>query len=439
MASSPNHAHALTLVVRAILHLLPLHYVRRRLNGPRQSLVMYLSSIQSGVDRCGVRSMRVQVLDRLGASMGWVKSAPSTSAICRAMRKLTSVMLETVIERALCEVARTFGDRALVHGYRVVAIDGVRINSERTPALARWLGRPKQGGDTRAHQPQALVVSAICVVTKVQLAQEILPCDGSERAAARRLVRQLSAMGPMIVLLDRGYHARDLVALLHEHRISFILRLSGGEHAWREVAGFINKANVDQRIIVRVRGKNGAFQNIPLRLIVTARAKRGRPRCNRTPQRMILLTNLLTWKAQRVVALYHRRWDIETVFRENKRLLGATHFRARTRSAFQVELHAYTIYRLLMALALGSATTGSKTPRWDDPLARRDNTPQIITLAAAAMEAALRRHPTAIQRLARLLSEVLRDHTKRRPGRVFERKCKGAEGRWRQRNESWRE
>lgn len=439
MASSLDHAHALTLVVRAILHLLPLHYVRRRLNGPRQSLVMYLSSIQSGVDRCGVRSMRLQVLDRLGASMGWAKSAPSTSAICRAMRKLTGVMLEAVIERALCEVARTFGDRALVHGRRVVAIDGVRINSERTPALARWLGRPKQGGDTRAHQPQALVVSAVCVVTKVQLAQEILRCDGSERAALRRMVRRLSSMGPMIVLLDRGYHARDIVALLHEHHISFILRLSGGQHAWREVTDFTKKSGVDQRIAVRVRGKNGTFRSISLRLIVTTCAKRGRPRCNRTPQRMILLTDLHSWKAQRIVALYHRRWDIETVFRENKRLLGATHFRARTVSAFQNELHAYVIYRLLMALVLGAATTGFKAPRWYDPLARRNSTPQIITIAAATMEAALRRHPAAIQRLARLLSEALRDHAKRRPGRVFERKCKGAEGRWRQRNESWRE
>jgi hypothetical protein len=438
MASSSDHARALTLVVRAILHLLPLHYVRRRLNGPRQSLVMYLTSIQSGVDRCGVRSVRVQVLDRLGASLGWAKLAPSTSAICRAMRKLTAVMLEAVIERALAEVARTFGDRALIHGRRVVAIDGVRINSDRTPELARRLGRPKQGGDTRAHQPQALVVSAVCVVTKVQLAQEILRCDGSERAAARRLVRRLSTMGPMIVLLDRGYHARDLVALLHEHRISFVLRLSGGLGAWREVVEFTRKASVDQRIAVRVRGKNGTFRKISLRLIVTARAKRGRPRRNRTPQRMMLLTDLHTWKAQRVVALYHRRWDIETVFRENKRLLGATHFRARTISAFQAELHAYTIYRLLMALVLGTATAGVKTPRWDDPLTRRNNTPQIITIAAASMEAALRRHPTASQRLDRLLKEAWRDHAKRRPGRVFDRKCKGSEGRWRHRNESWR-
>lgn len=439
MASSPDHARALTLVVRAILHLLPLHYVRHRLNGPRQSLVMYLTSIQSGVDRCGVRSVRVQVMDRLGSSLGWVKSAPSTSAICRAMRKLTAVMLEAVIERALGEVARTFGDRALIHGRRVVAIDGVRINSDRTPALARWLGRPKQGGDTRAHQPQALVVSVVCVVTKVQLAQEILRCDGSERAAARRLVRRLSVMGPMIVLLDRGYHARDLVELLHEHRISFILRLSGGHHAWREVAKFTRKAGVDQRIDVRFRGKNGTFRRISLRLIVTTRAKRGRPRCDRTPQRMILLTDLHTWKAQRVIALYHRRWDIETVIRENKRLLGATHFRARTVSAFQTELHAYTIYRILMALVLAAATTGTKTSRWDDLRAPRNSTPQIIAIAAATMEAALRRYPRHDQRLARLLNEALRDHAKRRPGRVFERICKGSEGRWRHRNESWRE
>ena len=439
MASHTPHAHALATVVRALFTLLPMRYVRRRLNGPLQSLLVHLASIHTGVNRCGVRSVRLLVLDRLATSMGWDRVQPSTSAICRSLRKLTVSMLEPVIERALVEVAKAFGDRAFVHGQRLVAIDGVRINSERTPTLARWLGRPKLGPDKRAHQPQALVVSAICVMTRVQLAQEILRCDGSERAGARRLVSRLQAMGPMIVLLDRGYPARDLIGLLLDRKISFVVRLTGGQHAWREISGLTRRPKADERLDIRVRGENGRFREARLRIVVTPRASAGRPRCNRTPQQMILLTDLATWKTGGIIALYHRRWDIETVFRENKRLLGATHFRSRTAAAFEVELLAYAIYRLLMALALAAAAAEAPRQLWSNPRAKRHSTPQGIAIAWSLLVIALEPGREPLARLAVLLREIQRDCAKRRPGRIFKRACKGAEGRWKQRDESWQD
>lgn len=439
MASFSTHAHALAMVVRTILNLMPMHYVRRRLNGPLQSLLVQLASIQTGVDRCGIRATRLIVLERLAQAIGWDQAAPSTSAICRALRKLTVAMLDPVIELAIAEVVKAFGHRSLVHGRLAVAIDGVRINSPRTPVLAHWLHRPKLGDDKRAHQPQALVVTAVCVVTRVQLAQEILCCDGSERAGLRRMVRRLQAMGPMIVLLDRGYPARDLIGLLLDHGISFIVRLTGGKHAWREIAALKLRPQAYEQVDVRVRGANGAFRQARLRVIVSPSAKRGRPRCNRTPKQMVLLTNLITWKSGSIIALYHRRWDIETVFRENKRLLGATHFRARGVEGFRVELLAYAIYRLLMALTVAAASADAPMPRWCNPHAVRHSTPQTIVVAWSILVIAFHRQDKDVQRLAMLLKEMQRDRAKRRPGRTFKRICKGAEGRWKARNESWRD
>ena len=221
------HAPTLAMVVRVILHHLPLKFQRSRLNGPRQSLLILLAIIQSGVDRIGVRSARLEVMKRLDTALGWsVDHVPSTSAVCRALRKLKPALLETLLSVAKDEVTKSYGKTLLIHGHRVVAIDGCRINAKRTSVLAGWLGLPKQAGKRKAQQPQALVVVARCIVTGIVLAQEIVSHSGSERDCARRLMSSLSGLGPLLVLLDRGFPARDLIGLMHELRIKFIVRIN---------------------------------------------------------------------------------------------------------------------------------------------------------------------------------------------------------------------
>lgn len=428
------HAPALTTVVRAILNRLKTRYERERLTGPRQSLLVLLTSIHSGIDRIGVRPARLVAMRTFEACLDWRPGhMPSTSAICRGLRKLCPVMLEMVIAESLSELARITGPCVLIHRRRLVAIDGVRINARRTSALARWLGLPKQGDDRKAHQPQALVVTARCVLTGATLAQEIVRHDGSERACARRIVDRLAGMGPMLVVMDRGFPARDLIAQLLRRRIDFVVRMCGGKCAWRELHGHDVGPGHDRMVDLRLRGADGRWQTCRLRTILTQRPRRGRPRCNRTPEQALLLTNLTGsyWSTQRIVALYHRRWDIETSFREDKRLLGATRSRATTRNGFTNELLALQIYRTLMAIAAALVVSATAAPqRWDDPRAKRLNTPQLIVaawwlLVAACLPRGHRGDPVLLA-----LCEILRDAEKRRPFRMFKRICKGVEGVW---------
>lgn len=428
-----RHAAALAQVAKSILTFLPTKYARLRLTGPRQSLLLLLASIQSGIDRMGVRSARLEVMKRMDAMLGWsAERMPSTSACCRALRKLPSSMLESVMAKAHAAVVKAYGSDLLIHQRRLVAIDGVRINAQRTSVLARWLGLPKTGTTTQAHQPQALVVVARCVRTGVVLAQEVVRHTGSERACARRLIRRISTMGPLLVVLDRGFPARDLIGLMVEHRIDFVLRIWGGPAIMKELQGCERARRVDTSVDIAMRNAKNRGMTANLRVIVNQRAKRGRPRCDRTPQRLILLTTLKGqyWSSPRIIALYHRRWDIETTFREDKRLLGATRSRATTREGFMNELLALAIYRILMALIAAMVLTSCKAPMWDDPRAKRLTTSQLMVMAWWLVEVALTKSKNYQAKISDLTREIGRDSARKRPGRSYRRICKGAEGVW---------
>ena len=427
------HAPTLATVVRVILHHLPLKFQRSRLNGPRQSLLILLAIIQSGVDRIGVRSARLEVMKRLDAALGWsAVHIPSTSAVCRALRKLKPELLETLLSLAKVEVTNIYGKNLLIHGHRVVAIDGCRINAKRTSVLAGWLGLPKQAGKRKAQQPQALVVVARCIVTGIVLAQEIVKHSGSERDCARRLMSSLSDVGPLLVLLDRGFPARDLIGLMHELQIKFIVRMCGGKRTWRELRDLAVGTAKDVKVPLKIRSGLGRWCTTEMRMILSDRISMGRPKSDRTPERMILVTNLTGkyWKTQRIIAMYHRRWDIETSFREDKRLLGATRSRATTQNGFRNELLALQIYRIIMALIAAQVIADAKRQRWDDLRAIRCTTTQLIAIAWWLAEMAMVNPQRCQEKLESLVAEIIRDSARKRPGRSYKRICKGVEGVW---------
>jgi hypothetical protein len=311
------------------------------------------------------------------------------------------------------------------------------LNARRSGELARKFVRPKQADDQRAHQPQAMVVTARCVITGATLAQEIVRHDGSERAAAKRMLDRLQAMGRVVILLDRGFPARDLVGLMCERNIEFVVRMCGGKRAWRELDGMTDGDARDAVVPMKLRNARGRWFTKDLRVILTGKPGRGRPRCNRTPKRLLLLTNLrgTAWKTQRVVDLYLRRWDIEVSFREDKRLLGAAMSRALTCDGFLREIHALQIYRSLMVIV--GAFVGQLSPPviWHQATRRRTSTPQILVIAWSLILDGARGPVHGAERLAWLAEQTQRDAEKRRPGRRFMRECKGVEGAWKNKEE----
>ena len=145
--------------------------------------------------------------------------------------------------------------------------------------------------------------------------------------------------------------------------------------------------------------------------------------------------SLDTWKSDRVVALYLRRWDIEISFREDKRILGAAMSRALTCDGFLREVYALQIYRSLMVL-IGSFISQLRPPViWHQATRRRTSTPQILVIVWAMIIDRAQGPVQGPERLAWLAEQAQRDTEKRRPGRTFTRECKGVEGAWKNKEE----
>ena len=426
------HAHQAVRSVRRILHHLKTKFRRARKNGPQQMLLLLLTVVHSGAQRLGLGTARQRVILRLGSHLGWQPHAePSVSSICRALHKLLPADLESVIRVGLTEVAGIHGTGLLLAHRRVVAIDGMRLNTRRTAALARRCGLPKQADGTPVHQPQALLVVARCVRSGVVLAQEIARHNGSERAAAKRLLKRLEEHGRLLVLLDRGFPARDLIGLLHERRIDFIVRMCGGQSAWRELVPHATGSAKDASVELRLLLGNGRWSTVGMRAILSEKAERGRPRCNRTPKRMLLLTSLrgVGWKTQRVIDLYLRRWDIEISFREDKRLLGIVRTRATTWNTFQNELAAIQIYRILIAILLATIAPHLDVGPWHEQR-RRPSFTRLVEVAEEVLIQCLLAPQRAAEIIDQHAADIARHAEKYRRGRIAPRSCLGVEGAW---------
>ncbi len=425
------HASSLVTVIKEILHFLDDKFIRARLNGPRQSLLVLLTIIHSGVNRIGIKPAKLVLLGKMDAFLRWDAGVvPSVSAIARALHKLKPSQLEGVVAVGLAGVAQAFGTHLFQHGYRLVAIDGVRINTQRTRALTRFCGRPRCGKRKRAHQPQALVVVARCVRTGVILAQEMVSHDGNERACALRLCDQLASCGRVILLFDRGFPDHKLIYHLHQHNMTFIMRMNTGKTAWNEVRPFI-KRRTDSDNTLHMCLKKGD-QPTTLRFILSRTTHHKKLRTNSKAQRLAILTNLTDayWKTERIIAIYHRRWDIETTFREDKRLFGATKSRAKTPDAFLNELYALHIYRIIMALIHAIACVKNTMPSWEDIHAQRYVTTQLSIIAWICIEIITANKQIDEGKIQSLIKELNRDAPKKRPGRSYKRICKGKEGAW---------
>jgi hypothetical protein len=82
MASSLRaHVAAAQRAAHRILHHLTAEYLRKRLTGPRQALLGLLISIQSGINRIGLRPVCLVMIAHLDGMLGWTpQKSPSTRA-----------------------------------------------------------------------------------------------------------------------------------------------------------------------------------------------------------------------------------------------------------------------------------------------------------------------------------------------------------------------
>jgi hypothetical protein len=220
----------------------------------------------------------------------------------------------------------------------LVSLDGSTFDVADDPALEAAFGRPGAGHGESAF-PQVRMVGLVENGSHVLFATKIAGCNIGELTLARQVIPALSA--GMLCLADRNFVGFDLWALAQQTGADLLWRvkqgrdmpederLADGSYLSRLYPGDNRKRHSDG-IKVRV---------IDYRLYGVADAE---------PMYRLVTTILdpAQAPANELAALYHERWEIETVLGELKTHLRGSRIVLRSKTP---DLVRQEIYGLLMA------------------------------------------------------------------------------------------
>ena len=171
-----------------------------------------------------------------------------------------------------------------------------------------------------------------------------------ERGERQFLFEHLDRLSPDdLLLLDRGYSCRWLVAVLNQRAIKFCMRVDNS-HGFACVRDFMRSSATERIVMLPAPNKQDAIDY----------------ECPRKPQRVRLVRNVSPTGEQRVLMtnlfdeklypadcfgeLYHQRWGIEEAFKRLKHRLNLEHVTGLTQQAVAQDVAAKIVCDNLQAL-----------------------------------------------------------------------------------------
>jgi hypothetical protein len=285
-----------------------------------------------------------EVLRCLLEGVQWLSDAASPpkittkSGISQARSRLGSEVMQRLYDDVVGPIATAQTKGAWFQGWRLVSLDGSTFDVADDPALEAAFGRPGAGHGESAF-PQVRMVGLVENGSHVLFATKIAGSNIGELTLARQVIPALSA--GMLCLADRNFVGFDLWALAQGTGADLLWRvkqgrdmpederLADGSYLSRLYPGDNRKRHSDG-IKVRV---------IDYRLYGVADAE---------PMYRLVTTILdpAQAPANELAALYHERWEIETVLGELKTHLRGSKIVLRSKTP---DLVRQEIYGLLMA------------------------------------------------------------------------------------------
>ncbi len=294
--------------------------------------------------------------------------------------------------------------------FRVLAGDGSEVELPRTPLLVSFFGCPK-GSKGKSRQPQGRLVALCSVFTGFCLSFMLVPLRFSEHTALRHLIRRLKIND--LLLLDRGFFSYATIWRITDQGAHYLMRLSN------QMAGFAQRMRRlgPHQWAVRFRPSPssrckypGLPVEIPCRLI-----KYQRPGFRPS----WLVTSLMDAEQharEELIDLYHRRWSIETIYREWKHGLDIQNLRSHTPAGIVKEIHAQLLLSNLVRWIMTEAAEGT------------DQTPidlsflTTLSLVKNTIWMMIQTRYTYSSKLyTQLLAQIRQAKIRKRPGRSYPR------------------
>jgi len=323
-------------------------------------------------------------------------SAPS---FCVARRKITTALLRHMLRELAEDSLEGLGAAQRWLGRRVYALDGTKINLQRSPDLAREFGVPES-----AHCPQALVSVLLDVCNKAPVDLQISPFASSEREHLLALLPSLVAGDVLVV--DRGYPSHEVFQELVAKGIDFLARVPGS-HSFGAVDELRESLGDDYLFhFDPPAGSPKTWTRLTLRVL----------RITIDGNTSYFVTSLRRNDVTRaqIAQLYHLRWQAEEFFKLLKcDYIGQDQFRSKSPAGIRQEIHALVLF---LAIARAMMLTAAKSAGVD--YASLSQKAAILGLARYLTRLLLEtRHQRALEHVQHLLRSALTGREKPRPGR----------------------
>jgi len=184
-----------------------------------------------------------------------------------------------------------------------------------------------------------------------------------ERGERQFLIEHLDRLSSDdLLLLDRGYPASWLVAVLNHRAIKFCMRVDNTDGGYACVREFMRSSAIESVVMLRAPNKRDALDY----------------ECPRKPQRVRLVRHVLPNGEQRVLMtnlfddklfpaecfgeLYHKRWGIEEAFKRLKHRLNLEHVTGLSQQAVAQDVAAKIVCDNLQALVSLTAHADADLP-----------------------------------------------------------------------------
>jgi hypothetical protein len=351
------------------------HRWRDRVLNPALTIHLHLLQLLAKVSLRGVRRVS--------------NVAVSAQALCAARMRLSVMLLHTLVERSVPDIAAA----TTYKKHRVFIADGLGFTVADTDELARKYGKHKNQRGTSRGYPAPKFLALMQAGSGFIRKAIILPWSRQEFTCLSRLFKWL-APGDLL-LGDRGLVSFVHLVLLRKRKLHACMRLprghvffAGGNPLHRakrkpggKKPGGRSKAPSTRRLQQRL-GRQDLLVNwtassrpkwlakrhwthirketLTLRQIAFRIIRKGYP-----TQWAWLITTLLDpteYPAQELVELYGQRWEVEVRFRDLKQTLGMKKISAKTVAGVQKEVLTFILLYNLVCQVIAQAARNQGVP-----------------------------------------------------------------------------
>jgi hypothetical protein len=222
-------------------------------------------------------------------------------AFCAARRKLKPELLRQLVLRSAAQWDAQHGASHRFRGFRVLAIDGAKINLNRGDELFDYFGAPSGG-----HYPQMLLSTLYNPLSKRVHDLRVAPQDGDERRELEELMSSLSP-GDLLVA-DRGYPSFRIFEKLLQAGCHFVIR-SPKSQTFKEVQSFVESGRKQGWVTLYPPSDYPDRAAAPIKLRIAVFRE-----FSEDP--IVLLTDLgsRSLTRQDLLTIYRLRWKIEEFY-----------------------------------------------------------------------------------------------------------------------------